>query len=161
MLLYLVLDQGGTLATHYCGSYQILLVSACTKLPTQIYSPQNFRSMNLIGWVLLNCIVALHRWLLVLRSAVIVIQRRPLIHILANKYPLHKFCLPDRCHTHFELRQRIPLAVGVWLMYIAIVQAEKQSIEPCRTLVMFTWLRAYILYNPKSSTHFWGHNYFN
>jgi len=74
----------------------------------------------------------------VLRSAVIVIQRRPLIHILANKYPLHKFCLPDRRHTCFGLRQRIPIAVGVRLVFIAMAQAEKQSVEPCRTLVMFT-----------------------
>jgi len=30
---------------------------------TAICSLQDFSGMNLIGWVLLNCIVALHRWL--------------------------------------------------------------------------------------------------
>ena len=117
---------------------------------TEIYSPWNFRSMNLIGWVLLNCIVAFHRWLSTEKCSDVILGREhldmrlPLIHIVANKYPLHKFCLPDMLHTHFRFRQSlIPLTAGVWLMFIAITQAEKQSVESCKTLAMFTGLHAY------------------
>jgi len=35
----------------------------CTVAYTAICSLQHFSGMNLIGWVLLNCIVALQRWL--------------------------------------------------------------------------------------------------
>jgi len=121
---------------------------------TVIYSPWKFRSMNLIGWVLLNSIVALHRWLSTEKCSDSdsgrehLDMRLPLIHTyfhfccVANKYPLHKFCLLDMLQIHFGFKWRIPLTVGVWLMFIAKAQAEKQSVEPCKTLVMLTGLCA-------------------
>ena len=92
-----------------------------TVLYTEIYSLGNFRNMNLIGRVLLNCIVALHRWLSTEKCSDVILGREhldmslPLIHIVANKHSLHKFCLPDMLQTHFRFGQRILLTAGVSL----------------------------------------------